>query len=666
MMIIAAAAMSLVSCNKDQVVEKTSFDVTLRAGSPETKTALVSGSPVWKVGDAIGVTDGAKTNYKYNSTITDDAAVSDFKGTTELAAGEYYAYSPYQANGVNEYGAKVEIAAEQFPTAGSFDGASDVLVSKVFEVSAATKEAIDLQFARISSVAKVVLKDAGNLLAGEKVKSLTVESDSLIVGRAYIDFENVCINAGQGIYSNGSKKVTATFTGDTQYAIDGKNAAYINVWPVKLAAGSSIKLTAVTDNYVIEKTATVPAGGLAFESGAVETLSFSIAAANITSKGKGASLPWSDTFDWQKKSSEDSISDIETLSEGKWVAASTAYAGKEIGAVRIGKSGGTGSITSQNLDLSAKFYVCISAKAYNTGDAAKLVVSAGSQEYTAAKALTGEYADYYFQFDAVSSSEAIRITTTTKRAIITAVSVVKGEAPGGGVTKVTGVTLSDATASIEVGGTKTLVATVAPANADNTNVTWSSDKESVATVSAAGVVTGVAEGTANITVTTEDGGFTATCKVTVVKPTGTGKNYVKVVSASGLTAGKYLIVVESQNVAFNGTVENNWGRCSAVTIASGKIASTTTIDGYAVTLTSNSGKWTIEFPDGSFMDWTAAKKFSNGATAKEYSISIDDSGNAAISYGTTATVKYNYNTGNGGLRSYASGQTAVQLYKLDN
>ena len=80
---------------------------------------------------------------------------------------------------------------------------------------------------------------------------------------------------------------------------------------------------------------------------------------------------------------------------------------------------------------------------------------------------------------------------------------------------VTGVTLNKAETSIFVGGSETLTATVAPADATNQKVTWKSDKPEIATVDANGKVTGVKAGEATITVTTEDGGKTATCKVTV-------------------------------------------------------------------------------------------------------------------------------------------------------
>lgn len=80
---------------------------------------------------------------------------------------------------------------------------------------------------------------------------------------------------------------------------------------------------------------------------------------------------------------------------------------------------------------------------------------------------------------------------------------------------VTGVTLDKTTAELTVGETVTLTATVAPDNATNKNVTWSSDNTAVATVDENGKVTAVGEGTATITVTTEDGNFTASCTVTV-------------------------------------------------------------------------------------------------------------------------------------------------------
>lgn len=63
--------------------------------------------------------------------------------------------------------------------------------------------------------------------------------------------------------------------------------------------------------------------------------------------------------------------------------------------------------------------------------------------------------------------------------------------------------------------TKQLTAVVYPTNAANKNVTWTSDNNDVATVDSTGLVTAKAVGKATITATTEDGGHTDTCVVTV-------------------------------------------------------------------------------------------------------------------------------------------------------
>ena len=81
---------------------------------------------------------------------------------------------------------------------------------------------------------------------------------------------------------------------------------------------------------------------------------------------------------------------------------------------------------------------------------------------------------------------------------------------------VTGVTLNKTELTLETGDSETLTATVAPSDATNKNVTWKSSNTAVATVDDNGKVTGVAAGEATITVTTEDGGKTATCKVSVL------------------------------------------------------------------------------------------------------------------------------------------------------
>ena len=84
---------------------------------------------------------------------------------------------------------------------------------------------------------------------------------------------------------------------------------------------------------------------------------------------------------------------------------------------------------------------------------------------------------------------------------------------------VQGISLNhDAKTFTKAGETLQLTATIYPDSATNKTVTWKSSDEKVATVDESGLVTAVGNGTANITATTEDGNFKATCQVTVEIP----------------------------------------------------------------------------------------------------------------------------------------------------
>ena len=86
------------------------------------------------------------------------------------------------------------------------------------------------------------------------------------------------------------------------------------------------------------------------------------------------------------------------------------------------------------------------------------------------------------------------------------------------VIPVTGVQIGSSSLALEPGETANLTATVLPSNATDKSVSWSSSNSGVATVDNNGKVTAVAAGSAVITVTTTDGGKTATCTVTVTNP----------------------------------------------------------------------------------------------------------------------------------------------------
>lgn len=85
------------------------------------------------------------------------------------------------------------------------------------------------------------------------------------------------------------------------------------------------------------------------------------------------------------------------------------------------------------------------------------------------------------------------------------------------VIAVTGINIEKWSVSITVGQSTTIVATVTPEDATNKNVIWASENTDVATVDSQGKVKGIKAGTAKITATTEDGGFSSHCSVKVVE-----------------------------------------------------------------------------------------------------------------------------------------------------
>ena len=160
------------------------------------------------------------------------------------------------------------------------------------------------------------------------------------------------------------------------------------------------------------------------------------------------------------------------------------------------------SLDQVDLDLVPEENATLVATVAPAGASNPSVIWSSSNE-TVATVANGEVT-------AVANGEAVITVTTVDGGFIATCSVTVA-------TPVTGVSLDKATLDLEKGGTATLTATVTPEDATDPSVSWSSSEEAVATV-AGGVITAVSKGEAVITATTVEGGFTATCNVTVTTP----------------------------------------------------------------------------------------------------------------------------------------------------
>ena len=164
------------------------------------------------------------------------------------------------------------------------------------------------------------------------------------------------------------------------------------------------------------------------------------------------------------------------------------------------------------------------------------------------------------------------ITITTEDGAKTATCAVTVTAKAPETTAVTGVTLNKSSLALTIGNSESLTAAVAPADATNKNVTWKSDKTDIATVDADGKVTAVTAGTATITVTTEDGGKTATCGVTVSNIPPTSITLNKYTSTLFVGGSETLTATVAPSNATNKAVTWSSSKESVVTVdATGKV-----------------------------------------------------------------------------------------------
>jgi len=128
----------------------------------------------------------------------------------------------------------------------------------------------------------------------------------------------------------------------------------------------------------------------------------------------------------------------------------------------------------------------------------------------------------------------------------------------------TGVEINLNEATLEVGATLQLKPVLEPENATDQRIRWTTSAEDVATVSESGLVTGIKAGSAEITATTFDGGFSAKCKVTVadnpislISIQGGSSDAIRVEMGSKLMVTAVVEPDNASNKSLDWTTDNN-------------------------------------------------------------------------------------------------------------
>ena len=240
-----------------------------------------------------------------------------------------------------------------------------------------------------------------------------------------------------------------------------------------------------------------------------------------------------------------------------------------------------------------------------------------------------EWADFIWGSVNYNGSTYVSHDTTPTGYATPSDDTINGYNGGGSTVAVTGVSLDKATATIGVGGTVALTATVTPSNATNKGITWTSTNTSKATV-VDGVVTGKAAGSTTITATTKDGGFTASCTVTVKavsslsvsNPTTefeTGDDFVFGGTATVHYSDSTTADVTS-SVSFDGYDLSTAGN-QTVTVSYGNVSTT-----YSITVTQSSSateEGSVTAASGALEGWKAS---GTGSAYADGAVKFDSGG----------------------------------------
>ena len=168
---------------------------------------------------------------------------------------------------------------------------------------------------------------------------------------------------------------------------------------------------------------------------------------------------------------------------------------------------------------------------------------------------------------------------------------------------VTSVSLNPVSATILVNGAQQLNATVAPTNATNQNVSWTSSNAAVASVNNSGLVTGIAAGNATITATTQDGNKTATSQITVSQLSSNSTEIVSAPSAINQNSTNELKISYSAAQAgkiWAGLFDSSWNYVGGGSdyVVNANTSGTVSINATVTNVPVGTGyKWYVELAD---------------------------------------------------------------------
>lgn len=630
--IIAAAAFTFSSCQKEQSIEQPSGKLvtvtfTAEKAGLDTKTAAVEGekevSFVWTDEDVANIklfTVGEKDDDLTpvaNPTVT---KVSDTKLTisAQVAPNATYTFKAILSGKWTGDGIKPRLSDSQSPSATNFDPTADVLMSDAMEVvvgdaeegeeTAATSD-LEMVFRRKIVVNKMTLK---NMAEGEAIDKVIITSDKDIAGYWYTN----------GTPVGDKKSITLNYNKAVAVPAGGQFPVYFTTLP---GTGNSLTVEVVTNQFIYTKSF---AEGKSVDFNLGQFTKFNLALPEGTPNGV-LTLPFSDDFSWASAGA--------TLPADKYSESSTLYFDK--GKLRLGTSSATGFITTKEIDLSSPFYVKVNAFAYNAGnDKAKILVKVDDGEAQTAvnddTNLTADAKDYYFNFAAATDESKVTITVagSNPRFALNSIDIISGAYELPPVITVTSdnpmsVANTAGTATIEYEIANPAEATLTAALQDAT-VTWISN------------IDYSVDGEVTFDVAAQEAGASARSAVIVLSYDG----------------------ADDVEVTVNQVAGEGGTTVKTFTIASADVVSGTAYKAHAATVASRD--WVITFGGNNASVGTNGNNRSkcNLSSYPEYAVSPVTTSSTAAAFANTSSIanvsKISY-TFNGG-----SSQTSTKVYLL--